>query len=236
MNKHQRNLIAALSLCAAVAPNLASAVAISGQGAWESTLQGRDLDGNLETFEAYYDTAHDITWLADASYAMTSGYDTDGLMTWGQAMTWAASLDLDGVAGADGWRLPDTLQPDASCSSQVGGVSYGYNCTGSEMGILFYNVLGNTAGSLTNTGPFSNVQSSNYWSATEYASDTFDAWVFYTNIGSQEYYVKTNSHYAWAVYSGDVNAVPVPAAAWLFGSGLFGVFGSARRRSVYVDD
>lgn len=32
----------------------AQAVAISGQGTWESTLQGRDLDGNLSTFEAYY--------------------------------------------------------------------------------------------------------------------------------------------------------------------------------------
>ena len=34
--------------------------------------------------------------------------------------------------------------------------------------------------------------------------------------------------YAWVVQSGNVDAVPVPAAAWLFGSGLIGV---ARRKN-----
>jgi hypothetical protein len=28
-----------------------------------------------------YDSDQDITWLQDANYAMTSGYDTDGSMT-----------------------------------------------------------------------------------------------------------------------------------------------------------
>jgi len=86
-----------------------------------------------------------------------------------------ADLTVDGV---DGWRLADTLQPDASCGSQSGSVSSGYNCTGSEMGNLFYNVLGNSAGSLSNTGPFSNVQSNYYWSATEYAPTTSNIWYF----------------------------------------------------------
>ena len=43
-----------------------SDVAIGGQGTWESTLKGRNLDGNASTIEAYYDTVLDITWLADA--------------------------------------------------------------------------------------------------------------------------------------------------------------------------
>ncbi|MCP4042838.1 MAG: VPLPA-CTERM sorting domain-containing protein, partial [Gammaproteobacteria bacterium] len=30
--------------------------------------------------------------------------------------------------------------------------------------------------------------------------------------------------------SGDVSAVPVPAAVWLFGSGLIGLLGVARRK------
>lgn len=60
------------SLFAMTSIGTAQAVSVSGQGTWESTLQGRDLDGNLATFEAYYDTVLGITWLADANYAKTS--------------------------------------------------------------------------------------------------------------------------------------------------------------------
>jgi len=34
-----------------------------------------------------------------------------------------------------------------------------------------------------------------------------------------------------AVQSGDVSAVPVPAAVWLFDSGLLGLVGVARRKA-----
>jgi hypothetical protein len=47
------------------------AAPISGQGTWESTLQARDLDGNMSTVEAYFDTALGITWLANANLAKT---------------------------------------------------------------------------------------------------------------------------------------------------------------------
>ena len=183
--------------------------------------------------QAYYDDVSDLTWLADANYAQTSGYDADGLMDWSTANSWAAGLDMAGVTG---WRLADTLQPDASCDTQTGSYSNGANCTGSEMGNLFYNVLGGvainsiTAVNNTNYDLFSNVQSSNYWSATEYAPDTSLGWSFLMNLGLQLTSDKTNNHYAWAVQSGDVSAVPVPAAVWLFGSGLLGLIGVARRR------
>ncbi len=165
---------------------------------------------------AYYDDVADLTWLADANYAMTSGYDADGRITWQQANDWAASLTIGGVGG---WRLATS---DEFCN--------GYNCAGSEMGNLFYNVLGNTAGSLTNTGPFSNVQSNYYWSATEYAPNTSRAWYFSMRNGYQVNSYKFGSYYAWAVQSGDVSAVPVPAAVWLFGSGLLGLIGMSRRK------
>jgi len=92
-----------------------------------AALVGRDLDGNLTTAEAYYDTDANLTWLANANAAGTT-------MSWANANAWAAGLDIDGTAGADGWRLP------------ASDTCVGYNCTGSEMGNLFYNVLGNTAG------------------------------------------------------------------------------------------
>jgi hypothetical protein len=126
-------------------------------------------------------------------------------------------------------------------------VDYGYNVTAhSEMSYMFYLTLGDkayvdTSGmeqlgwGLTNTGPFSDLRSAPYWSATEYApTSASDAWYFDFYGGSQGDFAKTYDRmYAWAVHSGDVGAavVPVPAAAWLFGSGIAGLIGFARRRS-----
>jgi hypothetical protein len=190
---------------------------------------------------AYYDDVADLTWLADANAAVGSAYDTyypgSGIMNWADANAWTASLNVDGVTG---WRLPTTLQPDASCSTQSGSVSYGYNCTGSELGNLFYNVLGGAAGVSitathnTNYDLFSNVQPNSlsgfHWSATESVSDPFYVWEFSVYSGIQGLNGKTGGEYTWAVHSGDVSAVPVPAAAWLFGSGLMGLIGVARRK------
>ena len=78
---------------------------------------------------------------------------------------------------------------------------------------------------------FSNVQPDDYWSATEYAPNTSNAWVFDMIDGDQNNGGdKSNSNYAWAVHSGDVRAVPLPGAVWLFGSGLLGLVGMARRK------
>lgn len=165
-------------------------------------------------YQAYYDDVTDVTWLADANAA--------GRMTWADANTWAAGLDINGVTG---WRLPDTLQPDPSCDSQNDpGGSFpvqgsGYNCTGSELGNLFYNVLGGTAHvSITTTHNsnydlFSNVQSDLYWAATEYAPDISFAWGFYFGNGNQGYDPKSSDIiYAWAVHDGnaDVDTDGVP--------------------------
>lgn len=100
-----------------------------------------------------------------------------------------------GYLGHNNWRLPTTLQPDASCSGQ-GDVSNGYNCTGSEMGHLFYTELGGTAANpiLGSTDPdialFSNIQSYYYWSGTEYPLGTRDAWDFTFDYGYQLNYLR----------------------------------------------
>jgi hypothetical protein len=189
---------------------------------------------------AYYDDVADLTWLADANATGTT------LNNWTDANTWAASLNIDGVTG---WRLPDTLQPDPSCSRQgdlIGGdgiidTSWGVGCRGSEMGNLFYTVLEGDEGAPislrhnANYDLFSNVQDADYWSATEYVPDTpFRAWSFLFHNGNQGNANKSGSSgdaYAWAVHSGDVGEVPVPAAVWLFGSGLLGLAGIARRKA-----
>ena len=214
MKFHLRRAVAALFIGALAGSSAANAALV-------------DRGGGL-----IYDTDLNITWLADANYAMTSGFDADGLMTWSAAMTWAGNLSYGGYTD---WRLPTTLQPDATCSTQSGGDSFGYNCTGSEMGHLFYNELGGVAGQdiatthNTNYNLFQNVQSNDYWSGTEYAPNTSIAWSFHFG-GVQHALNKNDILYAWAVRPGDVAAVPIPAAAWLFGSGLMGLLGVARRK------
>ena len=103
-------------------------------------------------YQAYYDDVADLTWLQDANAAGAG-------MSWSSANTWVAGLDVDGVTG---WRLPDALNGDGT------GPCLGYSCTGSELGDLFYNVLGGVAGqSITTTHNsnfdlFSNIQSNAY--------------------------------------------------------------------------
>lgn len=165
-----------------------------------------------------YDTDLNVTWLADANYALTSGHDADGQMTWSQATSWAGNLNYGGYSD---WRLPTT---PTSCVN--------YNCTDSEMGHLFYSELGGTAGSpiLDSSDPdlglFTNIQTAWYWSGTEYAPNPSEAFAFNLWGGWQEFPSKEGTHSslnAWAVRTGDVSAVPEPTTLMLFGLGMAGL-------------
>lgn len=191
---------------------------------------------------AVYDTDFNITWLADANLAASdtfgvSGIAGSGIMTWDTAQSWINAVNTAGYLGYSDWRLPTTLQPDATCAFQSGSVSYGYNCSGSEMGHLFYTELGGVAGTSIQTthnsslSLFSNIQPGNYWSGTEYAPDAASsAWIFGFLYGGQDADYKSANLYALVVRPGDVAAVPLPSAVWLLGSGLIGLFGFRRRR------
>lgn len=170
-----------------------------------------------------YDTDLNVTWLVDANYARTSGHaDTlygpgsDGRMTWNQAEAWVANLVYhDPLRNIDlkGWRLPTTLQPDQTCSVQFGKDSFGYNCTGSELGHLFYKELGGkTATSIgaVHNGSYSlfaQAPASLYWSGTEYAPDASRAWGFIFDSGSLLIGGKGNRMYVLPVRPGDVGIV-----------------------------
>lgn len=191
-----------------------------------------------------YDDMLNITWLQDANYANTSGYDADGLMDWSSANTWASSLVYGGYSD---WRLPTTLQPDSSCQSH-GSYVTAENCSGSELVNLFYSTLGNAGPStdplnfgLVNTGPFQYLQSGHgYWSATGYASNTIYAWYFHFNNGFQAYSDKISSHFAIAVRDGDVipvvASIPEPEtyAMLLAGLGLIGFTTWRRKQNLGV--
>jgi hypothetical protein len=110
-----------------------------------------------------YDDVLNITWLQDANYAKTSGYNTDGWMTWGEAISWVANLEYyDSVRGVtyDDWRLPKiNLSSGVGFNYPIytydGSSLQGWNfsapgtvhegSTLSELAHLFYNDLNNIA-------------------------------------------------------------------------------------------
>ncbi len=195
-----------------------AAAGLLSSGAVHAALHDRG-DGLI------YDDVLNITWLADANYAQTSGYDSDGQMTFVAANTWAAGLSY---GGHDNWRLPTALNQDHT------GPCRGSPCTSSEMGHMFYNNLGATRGSSvlsgTNTANlalFTNLQSDVYWSGTadRPSSPVYPGWYFVTDGGYQLSYLQFDQEfYAWAVHPGDVAAIPEPEtyAMLLVGLGLLG--------------
>lgn len=165
-------------------------------------------------YQAYYDPEDNLTWLADAN--------ANGVMVWSDAMKWAKNLNINGVTG---WRLPDSKQPDPACDMQIGGISRGFRCTGSELGKLFYNVLGNPAltdlcrtsgdctkikNTLKNTGPFKNIQLDYYWTATSDPTDPDSAMYLDFRYGDQREVNKLFGMYVWPVHTGDVGHAATP--------------------------
>lgn len=185
---------------------------------------------------------------------------TDGKLTWDSSKKWAASLTVDGISG---WRLPKVTPINGSYwirihrfdgSTDVGenvsrpGTVFG-GSTASEMAHLFFNTLGNVGdysvnGSfnngcivescLTNTGPFKNLQSFNYWSGSEWEGIRTDqAWDFSFKRGTQLPRSKTQDKFVLAVHDGDVTVtnVPEPPMLALLGTVFAGLAGFKRKRS-----
>lgn len=198
--------------------------------------------------QAVYDDDRNITWIADANLANTStfgvaGIGANGTMDFATANQWIAGMNAANYLGYHDWRLPATAQPDSSCASQDAGIGYGYNCNGSEYGHLFYTEWAGTQGTvgpgtaaignIQNFKLFSNVQRnstpSTYWSGTSFNAS--NAWTFDFSNAEQRLGSKASlTINAWAVRDGDVSPVPVPPALWLFGSGLLGLVGIAKKK------
>jgi len=204
-----------------------------------------------------YDTVLNVTWLTDANYARTSGYHPTGLMTWEEANAWAGSLTYGGLTD---WRLP-TLGPVNGAAFQYdfafdGSTDWGYNITSpkSELAYMYHVNLRNR-GFYTEDGDeqpgwnetprasvrdgetnalitFLNVDGEAFWTDLAYAPDNLDfAWAFGFDLGVQSDLFKSGEYLAWAVHPGDVQVVPVPAAAWLLGSAVITLGGLRRRQA-----
>lgn len=211
-----------------------------------AALQGRDADKDASNgFEAYYDTVLDITWLADANYAKTSGAYADafptGGMWWNFAVSWAQNLEF---FGATDWRLPHVISKISSGTLEDVSAGKGSAALESELGYMYYTHLrlgGNptpSSGTITLGGVpggyIKNFVADLYWTGDTFGANPTLAWGLWTSYpfaGSQAYVPKILSEYAWAVHDGDpfgvkvipdtpLPAVDEPSTAMLLLAGL----------------
>ncbi len=183
---------------------------------------------------------------------------TNGTVSWFGARAYVNYLNSIKYGGNFGWRLPDVRDVHAfgtpaydGCNFAYSGTDCGYNVINdtSALAQLYfgelnkksqfnasgqpqsgYGIFGNNgiqvAGGVV--GPFNNVQSSGYWSDSDYIPAN-GAWDFNFSDGNQDGSYKNLQFYAWAITSGQVATVPVPGAVWLFGTGLVGLVSLKRR-------
>ena len=156
-----------------------------------------------------YDSEQNLTWTQDANL--------NGQMDWATAVAWADGLDY---ASYSDWVLPTIAQLTTQFSTnfaQPQGTPISVAHNGS------YDL-------------FKNVQDSPYWSISAHSNPN-KAWAFGADDGSQHVLSKSFPISAWAVRTGGAvaaapAAVPLPAATWLFLSGLMGVAGLKRRKNI----
>lgn len=171
----------------------------SAAGTWATTLKKRDLNAD-GVVDAYYDTALGITWLANREMAGNPGF-----MSWTQAKSLVAGLNINGITG---WRLP-TIDP-TSCDWYWDAklCALGPNGKKAELPYMQYVTLGDTNGPFLNGLP---VQDGHWFGVT--AIDVPDRaygffWHHALGFGVNTY-LKTLTLYPWPVHQGDVGK-PLP--------------------------
>lgn len=112
-------------------------------------------------YQAYYDDVLNITWLADANYAVTNdfgfggSYMSSGGMPWDLTNMWMDRLNSASHLGKSGWRLPKIVDSGGAlgcADSAYSGTDCGYNVPTmggstvySELAHLYHVTLGNIA-------------------------------------------------------------------------------------------
>ena len=160
------------------------------------------------------DTDLGIAWLADANYSETSGYNTNGIMTWSAANNWVNQLN---AGGHSDWRLPTTAEFSHLFSDELEGVK-GFDIYGTHNNANFA-LFSNIKTTIAGTGLF-------YWTGTPQGdADTHSTFSFANGRDFSDN--KDVGHYAMAV-------APIPEpetyAMLLAGLGLVGFIARHRKQ------
>ncbi|MDP8567576.1 Lcl domain-containing protein [Methylophilus aquaticus] len=172
-----------------------------------------------------YSSVSNVTWTKDANLYKTLNLTSNGHISLSTANAFISQLNASNYGGSQQWRLPTFQEQKELYQQELNGKEY--DLTANRFIPNAYDV----------NNVFDNEEPSIYWTST-LRPDMYpriDAW----NFGSGSTYIgygAWNSAFLWVVSSGQVaavvtpSAVPVPAAAWLFGSGLVGLAGLRRKK------
>lgn len=189
--------------------------------------------------------ASDAALISKVVAASTNNYDSRSYIvtaadfesstdraTWYGANAFVSYLNSVNYAGSNSWQLPTLANFNFSFNTPSNGVS-----PGNELTELFYQELGGLMfGTIPDTPTFDNEAGLDYWYSTESPFRDTDAYAFDMGFGNNIAPLKNSLNFLWLITPGTVSAsvnpaaVPVPAAAWLFGSGLVGVAALRRRK------
>jgi len=177
--------------------------------------------------QTVYDATLGVTWLADANLPakQTFGVATinkSGSMDYATALKWVAAMNSAGYLGHGDWQLPSTPVEDQTCArTGANGESFGFNCSGSTLGSLYYASLGlhqpNTAVPLpaNRVGPFTDFQPYLYWSASAPADPKQGFVSFSFNSGFQGANVVLNYLYVLPMIKGKLPGTPAATGSAL---------------------
>ena len=211
-------------------------------------LQARDVDQD-GVADAYYSTALNLTWLADANLAATSGAAPYGVFNRDDADKWAQEVSLWGVSG---WRLPSIIQDGGAldCYSYLDGATIDACAApvapgSSELAYLYTSLKSAGADSL-----FQNIQH-NYWQRDPLQPIAFGDETVLVDMSSILGVLRGRSwHFdwiqgenqlvsnapnvgsrVWLVHDGDIlSAVPEPSSFAIFALGLVAILLCAHRK------